>query len=166
MSYFQIGVSTAVHYFIFKECYFLELKAFLIVKKSITNKDHTWRVLQNIKSPESFQKQPPEVFYEKRCSQKSRKIPVKHQCQSLIFNKVAGLRLTTLLKKRLLHRCFPANFAKFLRTPLLQNTSGGAASVFFRKNFSFSLSIYFQQYLFFSSTKNLHLVIMKNKIKP
>ena len=30
----------------------------------------------------------------------------------------------TLLKKRLWHRCFPVNFAKFLRTPFLQNTSG------------------------------------------
>ena len=47
----------------------------------------------------------------------------KHLCQSLFFNKVAGLRLATLLKKRLWHRCFPVNFAKFLRTPFLQNTS-------------------------------------------
>ena len=30
------------------------------------------------------------------------------------FNKVA-----TLLKKRLLHRCFPVNFSKFLRAPFL-----------------------------------------------
>ena len=29
----------------------------------------------------------------------------------------------TLLKKRLWHRCFAVNFAKFLRTTLLQNTS-------------------------------------------
>ena len=29
----------------------------------------------------------------------------------------------SLLKKRLWHRCFPVNFAKFLRTPFLQNTS-------------------------------------------
>ena len=43
----------------------------------------------------------------------------------LFFNKVAGLRPATLLKKRLWHRCFPVNFAKFLRTPILQNTSGG-----------------------------------------
>ena len=48
-----------------------------------------------------------------------------HLCQSLFFNKVAGLRLVTLLKKRLWHRCFSVNFAKFLRTPFLQNTSGG-----------------------------------------
>ena len=38
----------------------------------------------------------------------------KHLCQSLFFNKVAGLRPATLLKKRLWHRCFPVNFAKFL----------------------------------------------------
>ena len=30
----------------------------------------------------------------------------------------------TLLKKTLWHRCFPVNFAKFLRTLFLQNTSG------------------------------------------
>ena len=35
------------------------------------------------------------------------------------FNKVAGLRLTTLLKQRLWHSCFPVNFAKFLRIPFL-----------------------------------------------
>ena len=41
----------------------------------------------------------------------------KHLCQSLLFNKVTGLRPATLLKKRLWHRCFPVNFVKFLRTP-------------------------------------------------
>ena len=30
----------------------------------------------------------------------------------------------SLLKKRLWRRCFPVNFAKFLRAPFLQNTSG------------------------------------------
>ena len=34
-------------------------------------------------------------------------------------------RPASLLKKRLWHRCFPVNFVKFLRTPFLQNTSGG-----------------------------------------
>ena len=48
----------------------------------------------------------------------------KHLYQSLFFNKVAGLRTATLLKKRLWHRCFPVNFLKFLRTPFLRNTSG------------------------------------------
>ena len=65
------------------------------------------------------QKQPQEVFYKKRCSQKFRKIH-----QSLFFNKVAGLRLATLLKKKLWHRSVPVSFTKFLRTPFLQNSSG------------------------------------------
>ena len=48
----------------------------------------------------------------------------KHLCQSLHFNKAAGLRPATLLKKRLWHRYFSVNFEKFLRAPFLQNTSG------------------------------------------
>ena len=28
------------------------------------------------------------------------------------------------IKKKLWHRCFPVNFAEFLRAPFLQNTSG------------------------------------------
>ena len=35
-------------------------------------------------------------------------------------DRVAGLRPTTLLKKRLWHRRFPVNFVKFLRTPFLR----------------------------------------------
>ena len=49
----------------------------------------------------TYQKQPPEVFYKNVLPQPA-----------------------TLLKKRLWHRCFPVSFAKFLRTPFLQNTSG------------------------------------------
>ena len=45
------------------------------------------------------------------------KFTAKHLCQNLFFNKVAGLRPATLLKKRPWHRCFPVSFAKFLRTP-------------------------------------------------
>ena len=44
----------------------------------------------------------------------------KHLRQGLFFNKVAGLRPATLLKKRLWHKWFPVNFAKFLRTPFLR----------------------------------------------
>ena len=39
-------------------------------------------------------------------------------------SEVAGLRPTTLVKKRLWHRCFSVNFVKFVRTPFLKNTSG------------------------------------------
>ena len=38
----------------------------------------------------------------------------KHLCQSLFFNKLAGLRPVSLFKKRLWQRCFPVNFSKFL----------------------------------------------------
>ena len=39
----------------------------------------------------------------------------KHLCQSLFFYKVAYLRPAILFKKRIWHRHFPVNFAKFLR---------------------------------------------------
>ena len=63
-----------------------------------------------------FQKQP-QVFCKKRCSQKVRKIQKKTLVPESLFYKVAGPRPSTLLKKRLQHRCFPVNFTKFLRTP-------------------------------------------------
>ena len=40
-----------------------------------------------------------------------------------ICSKFTGEHLATLLKKRLWHRCFPVDFAKFLKAPSLQNTS-------------------------------------------
>ena len=39
-----------------------------------------------------------------------------------LFNKVAALR-PEMFFKRLHHRCFPVSIAKYLRTPVLQNTS-------------------------------------------
>ena len=42
------------------------------------------------------------------------KLTGKHLCQSLFFNKIEGLK----------HMCFSVNFAKFLRTPFLQNICG------------------------------------------
>ena len=52
------------------------------------------------------------------------KFTVKHLCQGLFFNKLAGLRPETLLKKSLWHRCFPVNCVNFLRTFFLQSTLG------------------------------------------
>ena len=79
-----------------------------------------------------FGQETSEVFFQVRSSHRSCsvrkgvlrnfvKFTGKHLCQNLFFNKVAGLP-ATLLKKRLWYRCFPVNFAKFLRTPFLQNT--------------------------------------------
>ena len=61
------------------------------------------------------QKQPPNRSSHRRSSKKYSvlinfaKFPGKHLCQSLFFNKVAGLRHR--------HRYFSVNFAKFGRTP-------------------------------------------------
>ena len=49
----------------------------------------------------------PEVFCEKGVLRNS------------LFYQAAGLKPATLLKKKLWHRCFSVNFAKFLRTPFL-----------------------------------------------
>ena len=72
------------------------------------------------------QKQPPKVF-----------------CKKV-------LRSATLLKKRLWHRRFPVSFAKFSRTPFLQNTYGRLVlgdlikiCYFFFKNESMSYRIFF-----------------------
>ena len=53
-----------------------------------------------------------EVFYKKVVLRNFAKFTRKHLCQSLFF------------KKRLCYSCLPVNFAKFLRTSFLRNTSG------------------------------------------
>ena len=55
------------------------------------------------------------MFCKKGVQRNFTKFTGKHLCLSLFFNKVAGLRSATLLKKRLRRRCFPVNFVKFLR---------------------------------------------------
>ena len=59
----------------------------------------------------------PEVFCKNGALKNLAEFTGKHLCQSPFFNKVAGLR--PLLKKRLWHRCFPVNFASFLRTCII-----------------------------------------------
>ena len=60
------------------------------------------------------------VFFTKNFT----KFTGKHLCQSLFFNKVAGLRPATLLKKETLAQVFSCEFCEISRTPFLQNTSG------------------------------------------
>ena len=90
------------------------------VPRVLLKKKHSWAPWETKNS--TFQKQPPELFYEKRYFRNLEKFTGKHLCWSIFFNKVAVLRPTTLLKKRLWNRCFPVNFAKFLKAPFLQNT--------------------------------------------
>ena len=61
----------------------------------------------------------PEVFCKKVVLRNVANFTGKHLCRSLFFNKVTGLRPVTLLKRRLWHRWFFVNFAKFLRTLFL-----------------------------------------------
>ena len=39
----------------------------------------------------------------------------------VFFYKVANLQASNLIKKRLLHRCFPMKYEIFLKTPILNN---------------------------------------------
>ena len=87
-----------------------------------------------------FLKQPPEVLCKKGVLTNFTKFTGKDLCQSLFFNKVAGLSPATLLKKRLWYRCFHVNFAELLRTRFLQNTSGRLFLHFLRlQEYSFDL---------------------------
>ena len=74
--------------------------------------EHSYRktILTNI-----FRSSRPKMFCKKSILKNFTKFIGKHLCQSLFFNKVAGLRVATVLKKRLWYRCFPVNFAKYLR---------------------------------------------------
>ena len=68
----------------------------------------------------------PEVFCKKCVYENFAKFTGKYRCQSLFFNKPAGLSPEILLKKKLCHRCFSVNFVKFLRTPFfIEHTSDG-----------------------------------------
>ena len=73
-----------------------------------------------------------------RCSVKkvfleiSQNLPENTCARGVGFNKIVGLRPATLFKMTL-HRCFPVNFMKFLRTPFYR-TSLVAASVLTKMN--------------------------------
>ena len=56
------------------------------------------------------------IFCKKDVLKNFAKFTGKYLFQSLFFNKVSGLSLAILIKKRLWHRYVPVNFAKFLRT--------------------------------------------------
>ena len=72
---------------------------------------------------QQFRSSHPRCSVKKGALRNFAKFSGKHLCQSLFFYKVAGIRPSTLFIKKLWHSCFPVNFAKFLGTPFLQNTS-------------------------------------------
>ena len=63
----------------------------------------------------------------RRCSVRKgvlKKSSQENTCARVFFLIKLQTKPATLLKKRLWHRSFPANYVKFLKTPFLQNTSG------------------------------------------
>ena len=63
----------------------------------------------------------PEVFCKKGVFRNFTKFTGKHLCQRS--------KDCNFIKNRLRFSCFPLNFAKFLKTPFLQNTFGGCFCV-------------------------------------
>ena len=70
----------------------------------------------------------PEVFCKEGVLRNFTKFTGKHLCQRLFFNKVAGLRSATLLKKSLWHRCFFCEFCKISKNTFFYRTRPVAAS--------------------------------------
>ena len=54
----------------------------------------------------------------------------KHLCWSLFLSKSPGLEAFNFIKKRLQHRCFPVNFVKFIKTPILKNIYKRSVNLF------------------------------------
>ena len=65
------------------------------------------------------QKQSSRGVLEKCVLKHFEKLTGKPLCQCLFFNKIAGLRPETLIKKRRWQRCFPVTIAKFLKNTFL-----------------------------------------------
>ena len=58
-----------------------------------------------------------------------------------LFNNVAGFQSCNFIRKRLQHRCFSENIAKFLRKPILKKHLPTAASVDCKKIYSATESL-------------------------
>ena len=58
------------------------------------------------------QKQPPKVFCKKDGFRNFAKFTGKHMCQSLFFNKVAGLQPCKIIKKETLAQVIPCKFCE------------------------------------------------------
>ena len=80
-----------------------------------------------------------ELFCKKSVLRNFAKFTGKHMCQSLFFNEITGLRPATSLEdsetlrlRDFWHRCFPVNFAKFLRTSFFYRAAPEAASEYIK----------------------------------
>ena len=91
----------------------------------------------------------------KRCSLKKAipknfsKFTGKHLCQGLFFNKVAGLRPATSLRKKLWHRCFPVNFTKLIGNFTENLRVTASSSNFFKQSYSFTVVLVQKMWFYF-----------------
>ena len=105
----------------------------------------TWSLLTAIESYKAIYGQCSYRSRDHRCSVKKAalknfaKFTEKHLCQILFLNRVAVIRPAIFFQRRLWHESFPVNFAKFLRMPFLQNTSGRLIPFLLYKNLSIDL---------------------------
>ena len=106
-----------------------------IYQTNISRKSPVSKLLRNVIRKENMWR----LNHRSNRSKNFAKVTEEHLCWILFINNVAGWRPANLLKKRLQHNCFPVNFATFLRTPILQNTSGRLLL----KSCWYSINIYF-----------------------
>ena len=78
----------------------------------------------------------PKMSCEKSVLKNFTKFTGKNMCRSLLFNKIACIRLATFLKKRLWHSClFFCSFLEIFKNSLFYKTPRLAASVFYLNQF-------------------------------
>ena len=85
-------------------------------KMMFSHSEQNWR---NVMEKQSFAD-----VLQNRCSKNFANFTGKPLCWSL-FLKSCRVEAWNIIKKRLQRKCFPVKFAKFLRTPFLQNTTAG-----------------------------------------
>ena len=130
---------------------FYSLDAITVSQGFHVCKETTWsnaNVRDEVRCSEGIpnvQKQPPGVFY--------KKFTRRHLCRSLYFNKVTGLRLATLCRKRLRYRCFLVSFVKVLWTSISKNNCKRLLLMFQRQFW-----MYFCRYCISSISLVLHLL--------
>ena len=83
-----------------------------------------YKGLNKIKKKKNIHKKLFTEVVVQRCSAKEVLLKISQNSQETqvlesLFNNVSGLRACNFIKKRLEHRCFPVNFAKFLRRSFL-----------------------------------------------
>ena len=102
-----------------------------------------------------------EVFCKKGVLKNFGKFTAKYQCQSLFLVKLQARGLQLYFIKKETRQCFPVNFAKFLKTPLVavsvtyRNTLINFMVTFFiRRRFKWAISFKYQLHFYLPRFQN------------